>query len=377
VSPHTRGGSPPPAAAPTPGDAVSNGQNLFFDNTTNFGGDAPATAGTGTINADPRLVSLQNPYLTAGSPAIGAGNPLALPAGFTQLDADGSRRIKNVPGGGGNVIDIGAYEFGDDWFEARATAATATGNVQRIAHPSIDGEANARVHATPNFSNGSTTHRLPYVVFYGTGTMLWSLFNQDNAINMPIGAGYSVFAAAPGSGSFLHQLPASGATTAESVIEQSAVNELPDQIVIATQNWNPGTAFGVYNDHQIQVTYAGDRWRVRNADGVALPNSAAFNIYAQPPSISAFRVVADAGNTVSGSLTIDHPRLNGYRCAELVATPLASFGDRTFDLEYHVTSQRWRIVPSSAMPPGAAFNVVFSPRQVKHCGGSMFASGFE
>jgi hypothetical protein len=359
------------------GDEVTNGQNLFFDNTNDFLGTAPAVAGSGTVTSDPLLYSLRYPYLKPGSPAIGRGNFLALPAGFPLLDADGTRRFKNVAGGGSNTIDIGAYEFGDDWFNARANGSNNSANTLRLAHPSLDGTQSARALVTPNWSLGAVTNNMPFGVFYDTTSLLWAVYNQ-NIATMPNGAGYSAMTPAPGTGVFLHQVAPTGPTLSEAVLDNSAVNDLPDQIVVATSNWNPSTPTGVYNNHNISVEYGVDnRWRVSNSDGAAFLNSAAFNVYAQPPSISAFRHYANAGNSNATSTEIDNSRLNGYRCAELMVTPLSNYGNRQFDVFYNTSSGRWNIFSPTTMPVGAEFHVVFSPRQITECAQPMFADGFE
>ncbi len=363
--------------AAAPGDAVSNGQNLFFDNNADFTGTAAATAGTGTVTTDPLLYSLQFPYLMPGSPAIGRGNFLAVPANFPLLDADGTRRFKNVSGGGSNVIDIGAYEFGDNWFNTRANGSNNSSNTLRLAHSSLNGTQSSRALVTPNFALGSVSNSVPFGVFYDTTSLLWAVYNQNMA-TMPNGAGYSALTPAPGTGLFLHQVASSGPTISAAILDNSATNDLPDQIVLATSNWNPATPSGVYNNHNISVAYgADDRWRINNSDGIAYLNSAAFNVYAQPPSISAFRHQVNASNSTGNSTEIDNPRLNGYRCAELMVTPMSSFGDRQFDIYYVNDTGRWQIFAPAGIPLGATFNVVFSPRQVTECGRPMFADGFE
>ena len=363
--------------AATPGDEVFNGQNLFFDNTTDFAGTAPAVAGSGTVTSDPLLYSLRYPYLMPGSPGIGRGNFLALPAGFPLLDADGTRRLKSVAGGGGNIIDIGAYEYGDNWFNARADGINNGFNSVRLEHSSLNGTQSARALVTPNFTRGSVTNNMPFGVFYDTTSLVWSVYNQDLA-SKPNGAAYSALTPAPGAGLFLHQLAPSGPTLSETILDNSATNELPDQIVLATSNWNPVGAVGVYNNHNLSVEYGGDnRWRILNADGVAFLNSAAFNVYAQPPSISAFRHRTHSGNTTPNETEIDNPRLNGFRCAELMVTPLSNFGDRQFDVYYVENAARWHIYSPDGIPVGSSLNVAFSPRQITECAQPMFADGFE
>lgn len=364
--------------AATGADAMTNGQNLFFGNSADFTGSSPAVAGSGTVNSDPLLLSMQYPYLLPGSPAIGRGNFLGLPAGFLLLDADGARRFKTIAGGGGNVIDIGAFEFGDDWFNTRANGSNNSANTVALAHPSLNGTQSARALVTPNFSLGSITNNVPFGVFYDTASLLWAVYNQNAATTMPNGAGYSALKPAPGTGLFLHQVAPTGPTLSETLLDNSATNDLPDQIVLTTSNWNPATPTGVYNNHNIAVAYGPDgRWRIVNADAVPLLNAAAFNVYAQPPSISAFRHVASAGNNNGVATEIDNPRLNGFRCAELMVTPVSNFGNRQFDVAFDNTTSRWNIYSQAGMPDGAAFNVMFSPRQVTTCGRPMFADGFE
>ena len=54
------------------------------------------------------------------------------------------------------------------------------------------------------------------------------------------------------------------------------------------------------------------------------------------------------------------------------------FGDREFDVAFFPVYLRWGIYSVGAMPDGARFNVLFSPRQIEECSGAqMFRDGFE
>jgi hypothetical protein len=216
----------------------------------------------------------------------------------------------------------------------------------------------------------------PFGAYYHLGALRWALFNQDTTLAMPIGSGYSLVTPAIGDGLFLHQVAASAPASPDTVLNDAAVNSRPSSVIVTTSNWNPGgAAFGVYNNHNTALAYGADsRWRIRNGDGASFTAGSAFNVYASPPSPSAFRHIARTTNirpAFPGAETlIDNPRLDNTPCAELMVTPLTTFGNRRFDVYFDGATQRWSIYSPNGMPEGAEFNVVFSPRQVFECMGS-------
>lgn len=155
-----------------------------------------------------------------------------------------------------------------------------------------------------------------------------------------------------------------------------SLDNRPDQIAIVTQNWNPQdppASAGVYNNSIVTLQYYGDNlWRIANVSGFSLPLNAAFNVYAQPPSPSAFHHVAESGNILGGTVTLlSHPLLDGKPCARIQVTSV--FGDREFDVAFFPVYLRWGIYSVGAMPDGARFNVLFSPRQDENVyGGAVF-----
>jgi hypothetical protein len=353
--------------------AITNRNNLLHANGANPG----FTAGPGTVNADPRFDPSATFRLRADSPAIDAGVIDAITSGFPTLplDADGHRRLK------GPRPDLGAFEYGDDWFGAIATPGNRVDNFFVLDRPSTNGVADARVFATPNVALGGVSNDRPYGVWWNPGAQRMSLFNQD-LTTMPLGAGYSVFVPAPQP--FL--VPADPwpsldfirALIPTSSIDLGAAYEgLADWIVIVTQFWNPPASPGVYNNAAITLRYESDRWRIRNIGTDPIPENAAFNLYVQPPSPNAFQLpVGGRSNFVD----IDHPVLNGEPCAIVVVTPV--FDNAPHELVYAggPSVGRWRILRSavSPWPAQAWFNVLVSPRQADECRfGTMFADGFE
>ncbi len=349
--------------------------NLIFGNNSNS-----YTPGANDVTANPLLRSSTDVRLLAGSPAFNAANSFtALDAyaasGVGAVDADGLRRFK------ASLADIGAYEFGD--FSLRARADAPIGNSFVVDQVLINGDPSARLFATvnagPNDEPPLITDAQPVGVWYPTTN--WRIFNQSPpAAAMPLGVEFNVFVPRDGGGAFVHT--ATGANTSGHVttIDNSSLNSLPSRIVLATSNWNPGGAAGVYNPHTTSVGYLGSSWFVLNNDFGAMSVGAAFNIYSQDPSPNAYVHTATSANSSGLSTTLDHPLLNGTRCAQVHVTPrTGTHGDTTFDVFYDASPQRWKIFNhnSVAMADVAEFNVVIDAAQVAACAGVLFGDGFE
>jgi len=344
---------------------VQEDYNLVFGNQLN-----DYTPGANDVIADPKLRSLTDLRLQTGSPAINQGNSFALllfPSSIGLVDADGLRRFKE------SVADIGAYEFGD--FSLRARALAPSNNHFAINQPLVDGNPNARLLVTPCFDGVADPQ--PIGGFYPSAK--WRIFNQSPpAAAMPVGAAFNVFAPADADGAFVHTATAANTSGHVTTIDNTALNNLPNQIVLATANWNPGGAPGIYNPHTTSVGYFSTRWFVLNNDFGAMPDAAAFNIYAQPPSPNAYVHAASSANSLGNETSLDHPLLNGMPCALVHITPRTTAVDSTFDVDYDVFLQRWTIFNHSApMAIGAEFNVVIDAGQVAACAGVLFGDDFE
>jgi len=334
-----------------------------------------AALGPHTITADAKLATDSAPRLQATSPAIDAADTTSLISalwgtGLPWVDADGLRRIKGAPG----LADIGAFEFGDLSLLHGASSANTLGHVTSIDNPAVNGQPGTDLLATPNFSaGGSVSNQHSLGVYYALSR--WRLFNQDFA-GVPLGASFNVWAPAVGSGRFRHVSSAVNTSAWSTALDSSSVNNRPDRIVLATQNWSAGAS--VYNPHPIGVYYFGfggaGRWYVVNVDeqtGGEMPLDAGFNVYAQDASPNAFRVTA----TAFGGVALDHPLLDGVPCAQVQATRV-HFSPTTAHFDVYYASGRWRIF-DGAMAPGTQFNVVVDPAQIFACTDVIFADGFQ
>ncbi|MBL8300381.1 MAG: hypothetical protein JNN30_18755 [Rhodanobacteraceae bacterium] len=337
-----------------------------------------ATPGPNTITADARLVGLSVPRLRASSPAIDAADQTALGLGiiFNSLptnDADGLRRYKGV----GGDADIGAYEYGDRSVLHIAASPNITGHITRIDNAILDGDAAANPIATPswNASGSGISNDNALGIYYASGK--WRLFNQNTSSAMPVNAGYNVFVPAAGSGAFRHVSSATNNSGYATRLDNSSVNNLPERIILVTQNWSAGSS--VYNAHPIGIDYVGSEWLIVNIDqasGGTMPIGAGFDVYAQEASPNAFRVRAVTANN---SIPLDHPLLNDTPCARLNVTRLhnGTAVPRNFDVYYGTANGRWNIFSYSALQIGMEFNVVVDPAQVMECADRIFANAFQ
>jgi len=357
--------------------SLSNDYNLI---------NAPAIANVGlgahTITAAAQLVSDDMPRLRPTSPAIDAGDTATLGIGLIVnslpvTDADGLRRIK----GASNKVDIGAYEYGDLSFLHTTSAATIGGHITWIDDPATNGLPAANLFATSNFNAGvpptGVANGDAFGAWYASGE--WTLFHEDTSVAMPTGAHYDVFVAAAGGGSFRHVASAETINGAFSQMSDSSVDNLPDRIVLATQNFSAGP---VYNPHPIGVFYFAwggpGAWLVANLDEAVMPTGAGFNVYAQEPSPNAFRATATASNRLSDStLVLDHPLLNDTPCAQPMITRMYAGTATSGGFDVYYNEGRWLIFAYGGMPLGTTFNVLVNPAQVAACTDMIFANGFD
>lgn len=356
---------------------LSNDYNLL-NVSSNF--TAP---GPNTITANANLVALTAPRLRADSPAIDAADTATLGLGiiFNSLptnDADGLRRLK---GGSSGQADIGAYEYGDrDLLHIATVANTSGGYITRIDNPLLDSQSEANPIATPhwNGSGSGIVNDNPFGIYYFSGK--WRLFNEDQVTAVPAGAAYNTFVPAAGGGSFRHVSSAANSAGFSTQLDDSSINNLPERIILATQNWSAGS--NVYNAHPIGLQYvpgASGRWQIVNIDqaaGGGMPLDAGFNLYAQEASPNAFRVTAASGGS---AIELDHPLLNDVPCARVHVTRLhnGSSVPRNFDVYYGSGNGRWRIFSYTSLSIGTQFNVVVDPAQVFACTDRIFANGFQ
>jgi hypothetical protein len=166
-------------------------------------------------------------------------------------------------------------------FVHRAKEGNSRGDYTFISDPSINGNKNAIVLASPTSEQKnlrSTSYEHTIGVWYEAGTEKWAIFNQDRAA-VPAGATFEV-EIPPASATFVHHADLSNTAGNYTYLDDQLTNGEPDATLSVTQNWNPGGGSGVYNNHPVGTLYDAklEQWAVYNRDGAAMPRGAAFNI---------------------------------------------------------------------------------------------------
>ena len=367
-----------------PGSApdMTNKNNLINGSTFGFAADPT------TITAPAKLISKTNARLAEDSPAIDAADTATLGVGliFNSLpvtDADGLRRLKKkTPDTTGSVeADIGAYEYGDHSFQHWARNTNISGHLTWLNHPAINGQPNANIFASPAFFTSLLTTPTGWPVGTWMSGPNWSLFNEDTTVPMPNNARYNVFAAGSGSGAVRHVATTANISGATTSLDEPGLNNMPNQIVFAMQNYTAGAA---YNPNQIGVFYFGwggsGGWSITNLDtGKPMPTGAGFSVYYQAPSPNVFRVTATQGTRPeSGLLVLDHPLLNDNPCAQPIVTRVLTDADGSqYDVYYTTILERWTIYDYDLMALGSQFHVLVNAAQAETCDGTIFSDGFE
>ena len=354
------------------GVSVSNDYNLYYSNNldTNF------IPGPNSINSSPKLMGLTNPRLQKGSPAENAGNTLALVfvADAPYVDADGLYRVKRE-GTGAAIVDIGAYERGDVYFN-HVHSNTGTPDVSTINNAAIDGLPNLNdLHITPNFNPRTgiigVANNSNDGIFYQSGH--WSIFNQDQAI-INNGASFNVIKYGSTTNTIQQSVAANGMNSV--AIDNSGLNGNPNRILQVTQ-----LLTGVFNDHPPGVFHSDDKWRITNMDQVDMVQGLNFNISYQIPSKSAWEHIVSEHNSNSSLTFINNPLINNRQCAQIQMTQSASqgvFNASPVGLIYFDDISKWAIynVDNTNMLMNSAFHLTVNPEQVSMCD-TIFINDFE
>jgi hypothetical protein len=166
-------------------------------------------------------------------------------------------------------------------FVHKATDENSRGDYTYISDPSIDGDPNAVVLASPTSgrtSGGATSYGHNIGVWYDAAARRWAIFNQDRTA-VPEDADFKVVVPRT-SQSFVHHAELSNTAGHYTYVDNRLTNGRPDAVLSVTQDWNPGGGRGVYNNHPIGTQYdaALRQWAVYNRDGAPMPQGAAFNI---------------------------------------------------------------------------------------------------
>jgi hypothetical protein len=218
----------------------------------------------------------------------------------------------------------------------------------------------------------------------------WFIYNEDGSA-IPSGASFSLLASPGTPGGAFTTVQAPNATSYVVTIPGSLG---PSEVLVATHQWNPPGAPGVYDNHPLALSYLGGAWAVVHADKSAIPASAAFNVVSASafgvPYVGGAVTVATASNTFGDSVLIgDKQTLAQPDAVLFVSSNLSKGGTLSCPIGvwYDVSAADWAVFceDGSAMPLGVAFNVIVTHPQCTDavqdggetdidCGGASFCA---
>jgi hypothetical protein len=356
-----------------------NGEDVLIDdsgaveyqNNLSHGNGQMRLAGTaGLVTGSPRL-AYDGFRTRPGSAATDAGDADIGMSPMDFVDIDGLPRYK------GAAIDIGAFESGSRHVLHRAGASNTFANISRIG--TLMGMPGANPQLTQNWNpvgSGGVYNNQPVGIYYNDGR--WIVFNENFA-PMPMSAGFNVFV--PGTQSSGHLSAPANTFDGASLINRDDLNGRPDAFLLATHDWSGHGSPGQYMTTRWGIAYLGGWWNLIDLEA-PFPYGRGFNLHIQWRSPSAFVHTSTAGNVQVNWTTIDHPALNGRRCALLQVTPRTD-GDMPALQQlgvWYTPEGRWAVFHQgfAPMPLGVRMHVLFDPAQVESCSReSIFRDGIE
>lgn len=181
------------------------------------------------------------------------------------------------PSGSENPVESGPVAS----FVHRASDENSRGDYTIISDPSLDGQPNAILLASPT-SDQENAETASYDrnigVWYVGSTHRWAIFNQDRS-PIPAGTTFKVVVPQEAKG-FIHRADLLNTVENYTYLDNRLTNGKPDAVLSVTPNWNPGGGGGVYNNHPIEAIYDEnlEQWAIINRDGGVIPKRAAFNV---------------------------------------------------------------------------------------------------
>ncbi len=183
---------------------------------------------------------------------------------------------------------------GDSGFRHFTTSDNTTGHLTTLDDPRLNGNPDARPIVTPETTAGPAVP-WPIGVWYNTGAERWTIFFQNTAKTMPIGASFSVFIPSADDLSLIHTADAGNTTGNYTVLNHPEIDHLAPLWIFATQRW-----LGTYNDANIGASWLFSHI-IGNTNGASMPNNSGFNVFIFDPTV--FSDGFESGNTSGWSVT--------------------------------------------------------------------------
>jgi hypothetical protein len=163
---------------------------------------------------------------------------------------------------------------------------------------------------------------------------------------------------------FVHVATASNISGAATVMNNTAINNNLNAIILITSNWNPPSGRSVFNNHPVGVREnALGTWEIFNRDNAPMPDGAAFNVAVVQGDPRELQQLFTP--TASDTFPFNHPDLNTQPDAMTILTPVGQFvmgmPSGMIGLFYRADTGTWNARTEDGSVPGAdiaAFNIL-------------------
>ncbi len=276
-----------------------------------------------------------------------------------------------------SLVYADGYLYANDTFESSDLLATF---LYRIDNPatgdtSFIGQANNQYNndmAYITSPSSNTLYKAHHFQGLGEVSIESGAVNPLGHVTAPIAGKLHAISAGPKppkpSFAFAHTATSTTISGHKTLLDHPDLNADPDAKLIVTQNWNPTSPSGVYNNHVIGVMYEDSRWHIFNQDDAAIPVGASFNVLVEGSEKAYVHIHGETNGGYNETL-LNHPVLNnesdGAMLKTAVYNPSQSIGiiyNETTYPGYHIDQNQWAIFKEqtdefSQMPYGTAFNV--------------------
>jgi hypothetical protein len=251
--------------------------------------------------------------------------------------------------------------------------------VAPINNDATNGEGNAMLFVTPNYSAGGVcgcVSQTPNIgVIYNLfGGARWAIANLDESTNIDAGSTYNVLVVQKSSKNVFVQTATTNNTLGGATyINSKLTNGKPSAQLLITQNLDPNGTGEAIDNHPVGAYYNSSlkQWGILNEDGTSMPVGSHFNVMIGSKASNGGKeslVTANSGNTAGSAVIFTGSQSTGNPNAAVFETqnsdPTGTGG--TFDasptgVEYFQSpTDDWAVFQEdgTTMSNGYSFNVL-------------------
>jgi len=259
-----------------------------------------------------------------------------------------------------------------------ATVDNIVLHITYIDHPDLNGNPNAGLvfkHVWNQNGNGGVFNDNIDGLWYNSTEAKWAIFNEDNSIDMIVGAQFFIYIAEDETDVITHIADAAhqGTSSAYTEIDNAEFNgNDPGPYAVMSNYWNPN---GVFNSFNYGFFYndSTNKRNIYTESDATIPENAAFKVLIEGNGNVLTFHIATAANIVANRTVIDNTALNGNPDAAFVFSHywgVDGAGTQVVldaKLGAWYNGSNWTIFcedTSKTIPEGMAFDIIIAPIEI-------------